>query len=114
MLDVYLGAAGVLTGTARASQESRERAEELAARRLEQKRRREREEKRAELEEQIRKLRRAFEREESEESEISKQEAILAKNQASSWASMARKVAALRYADDGEKPAPANENRRGA
>ena len=53
LLDVYLGPAGVLTGSARVAQEAREKAEVLNSQNLAEKRMREREHKRKALEAQI-------------------------------------------------------------
>jgi circadian clock protein KaiC len=64
--DVYVGAEGVLTGSARASQEARERATELLRQQEIEGRQRELERKRTALESRIAALRREFEVEEDE------------------------------------------------
>ncbi|MBV9081409.1 MAG: circadian clock protein KaiC [Acidobacteriaceae bacterium] len=66
LTDVYLGPEGVLTGSARASQEAKERAEALTHRQEVERIERELERRRAALEAQITILRREFEAEEEE------------------------------------------------
>jgi circadian clock protein KaiC len=66
LLDVYVGPEGVLTGSARQSQEARERAETLAREQELQRRRRERERKREALEARITAMRKEFEIEDEE------------------------------------------------
>ena len=66
LLDVYVGPEGVLTGSMRAAQESRERAERLARRQDRERRERELEARRTALEAQIAALRAEFESVQSE------------------------------------------------
>jgi circadian clock protein KaiC len=95
LLDVYLGPAGVLTGTARAAQEAREKAEELVLEQVQKKKRREFDLKRRALEGRIAELRAEFERETQEEEAIRKQEQARIQLVHSDRAAMAR----LRRAD---------------
>jgi circadian clock protein KaiC len=64
--DAYLGPHGVLTGSARQSQEARERAEALARRQKREGRKRERERRREALEARIAAMRKTFDAEEEE------------------------------------------------
>ncbi|MCW8195572.1 KaiC family protein [Proteobacteria bacterium 005FR1] len=66
LVDVYVGAEGVLTGTARAQQESRERAERLRRQREIERRQQELERKKKALDHQIASLRAEFEAEAAE------------------------------------------------
>jgi len=66
LIDAYVGPAGVLTGSARAAQEAREREAELSRRQVTQLRRRELARKRAAIERQIAELTALIEAEESE------------------------------------------------
>lgn len=66
LMDVYVGAAGVLTGSSRLSQETRERAAVLAREQEMEGRRRERERKREALEARIFAMRKEFEAEDEE------------------------------------------------
>src|SRR5581483_10422127 len=66
LLDVYVGSEGVLTGSARAALEAREKAAALTARQDADRRRRDRDRKRAALEAKIHALRKEFEIEDSE------------------------------------------------
>lgn len=66
LLDVYTGPEGVLTGSARLSQETRERAEMLAREQELERRQRDRERKRAALEARIMAMRKEFELEDEE------------------------------------------------
>jgi circadian clock protein KaiC len=70
LVDVYVGASNVLTGSARLAQEARERDEALGRRQSAQAKQRERVRKRAALEARIEALRKEFESEETE-SEVS-------------------------------------------
>ena len=73
LLDVYVGSEGVLTGSARAALEAREKAAALTARQDADRRRRDRDRKRAALEAKIHALRKEFEIEDSEISLLSSQ-----------------------------------------
>jgi circadian clock protein KaiC len=74
MVDAYLGPEGVLTGSARAAQEAREREQELARRQSIERRRRELARRRAATERQVAELMAALEAEESEVSTLIEQE----------------------------------------
>jgi circadian clock protein KaiC len=74
MVDAYLGPDGVLTGSARAAQEAREREQELARRQSIERRRRELARRRAVTERQVAELAAALEAEESEVSTLIEQE----------------------------------------
>ncbi len=75
MIDVYAGPEGVLTGTARAVQESRERDAELARKEAAERRRREIVRKRTATERQIAEMLAELEAEESEAAKMAEQEA---------------------------------------
>ncbi len=75
LLDVYVGPEGVLTGSSRISQESRENASALARRQETERRHRERMRKRQALEARIEALRKEFEAEEDEASTLISDEA---------------------------------------
>ena len=74
LIEPYIGPEGVLTGSARAAQESRERETELNRRQQTDRRRREMDRKRAAMERQIAELRAAIEAEESEAATLIEQE----------------------------------------
>ncbi|MGA7821870.1 MAG: circadian clock protein KaiC [Candidatus Sulfotelmatobacter sp.] len=74
LLDVYVGAEGVLTGSSRLSQEAREKAEALARQEEAERRNRERKRKREALEARIAALRKEFEAEEEEAATLDAQE----------------------------------------
>jgi circadian clock protein KaiC len=74
--DVYLGSEGVLTGSARQSQESREKLAALTRRQEIEGKRRERERKREALEARIVALRKEFEAEEEEADRLISQEQV--------------------------------------
>jgi circadian clock protein KaiC len=74
LLDVYVGPEGVLTGSSRISQESRESASALARRQEAERRQRERMRKRQALESRIVALRKEFEAEEEEAATLSSDE----------------------------------------
>lgn len=74
IVDAYVGPDGVLTGSARAAQEARERASELLRRQTTERRRREVARKRAATERQIIEMRAAIEAEEAEISTLIEQE----------------------------------------
>jgi len=99
LLDVYLGPSGVLTGSARASQEAREKAEAALGVRQQARRRRESAQKRQALEEQIRGLRHEFEQSEAAERELREQEETLGKRTVQNRALLAH----LRQADASEQ-----------
>ena len=74
LMDVYVGAAGVLTGSSRLSQETRERAAVLAREQEMEGRRRERERKREALEARIFAMRKEFEAEDEEAARLADQD----------------------------------------
>lgn len=74
LMDVYVGAEGVLTGSSRLSQETRERAAALAREQEIEARRRERERKREALEARILAMRKEFEAEDEEASRLADQD----------------------------------------
>jgi circadian clock protein KaiC len=108
LVDVYLGPAGVLTGSARASQEGREQEEASLLALQQERKRRDRQQKRRDLDEQIRALRAEFQREEAEERSIQIQEESLARRTSLGRASMAQ----LRRADTNEANNPVGELRK--
>jgi circadian clock protein KaiC len=95
LLDVYLGAAGVLTGSARLVQEAKDKAETLAQQQQQARKQRERRQKRLLLERQMAELRAELEMEEEEERQISAQEKAVAETSARNREARAR----LRRAD---------------
>jgi circadian clock protein KaiC len=88
--DVYLGSAGVLTGSARAAQEMLERAQALAQQQEMERRRYGLERKRHALEAQIAMLRAEFEAEAEEMNEVIAQDELRQQRQLNSRADMAR------------------------
>jgi len=74
LLDVYLGPEGILTGSARAAQEAREKAESVLADISQKKRQRDFERKRKAFEGRIADLRAEFEKEQQEEEALRQQE----------------------------------------
>jgi circadian clock protein KaiC len=97
LADVYLGAEGVLTGSARLSQEAREKAAALQTRQNVEARQRDLERKREALEARIAALRKDFEAEQEEATRIIEQEAIRAEAVLADRKRMARS----RKADNG-------------
>lgn len=97
LLDVYLGPGGVLTGSARVAQESKEKAELLAQQQQQARKQRERRRKRLSLERQIAELRAEFEMEENEERQIRAQEESLAKSVATNQINLGRMRGADRF-----------------
>lgn len=97
LLDVYLGPGGVLTGSARVAQESKEKAELLAQQQQQARKQRERRRKRLSLERQIAELRAEFEMEENEERQIRAQEESLAKSLATNQINLGRMRGADRF-----------------
>jgi circadian clock protein KaiC len=104
LLDVYLGPSGVLTGSARLSQEAAERAEQARKDLAMQKRIRDLERKRKALEAQMAALRADLEGEEEEIRMITEEDQIQAKLLAGDRAAMARN----RFADAAARPLSVN------
>lgn len=101
LIDVYIGPEGVLTGSARQAQETRERAAELQRAQNTERKRRELERRRAAIEAQIKALRAEFETQEEEIELLIKQEqtaeSLLRENQ--------KDMARLRKADAAKEKA---------
>jgi circadian clock protein KaiC len=76
LADVYVGAEGVLTGSARLSQEARERADALSRREQLEAKQRERQRKREALETRISAMRKEFEAEDVELGNLIEQEYV--------------------------------------
>lgn len=91
LLDVYLGPGGVLTGSARVAQESREQADVLVLKQQQARKQRERRQKRLALERRIAELRAEFEMEEDEERHVRTQEERLAKTRAANRTNLGRR-----------------------
>ena len=106
--DVYLGPAGVLTGSARAAQEAKDAAEASARRQEISRRERALERKRQALEAQIGALRDEFEIEEQEIMSILAQEETLEKSRTDQQREMAR----VRHADAPSSKSAGSETRR--
>lgn len=104
LLDVYLGPSGVLTGSARLSQEAAERAEQARKDLAMQKRIRDLERKRKALEAQMAALRADLEGEEEEIRMITEEDQVQAKLLAGDRAAMARN----RFADAAARPLSVN------
>ena len=100
LLDVYVGPEGVLTGSARASLEAREKASSIAVREEADRRRRDRDRKRAALEAKIVALRKEFEIEDAELSLLASQEL----RQANELSQDRQSMATLRQADEHVRP----------
>ena len=96
LLDVYVGPEGVLTGSARASLEARERSAALALQEESDSRRRDRDRRRAALEAKITALRKEFEIEDSELSLRTSQDV----NHGTRLVQDRQTMATLRQADD--------------
>jgi circadian clock protein KaiC len=90
ILDVYLGSTGVLTGSARMTQEARERADAAALLQMQARKKSERQRKRAELERHIAQLRAEFEANERENEEIEAYDATVLKRLIANREAMAR------------------------
>jgi len=90
LLDVYVGPEGVLTGSTRLSQETREKAAALARQQEEERRERDRTRKREALEARIAALRKEFEVEEEEAETSGEQNAMRAELMTSNREAMAR------------------------
>jgi circadian clock protein KaiC len=90
LLDVYVGPEGVLTGSMRLSQETREKAAALARQQEEERRERDRTRKREALEARIAALRKEFEVEEEEAETSGEQNAMRAELMTSNREAMAR------------------------
>lgn len=102
LTDVYLGPEGMLTGSARLAQESRERAAAAARRREVARMRRDLERKRLELEAQLAALRARFEAERED-----LEAAIALEQSRDDWFTSSRaEMARSRQADEGNGPAP--------
>ncbi len=95
LIDVYVGSSGVLTGTARLAQESRERAEQAVFEQTTRNRVRDAQRRRKTLEAQIAALRAEYEYQEQELDRVRSEEALREKMLASDREAMGRK----RYAD---------------
>mgnify|MGYP001605213015 CR=1 FL=1 len=100
IVDTYIGPNGVLTGSARAVQADREKAQALASRQEAARRKREQERKRAALERKISELRSASETEAAELRRIAKQVSARTQMLTTDRAASAR----LRHADLGKTP----------
>jgi circadian clock protein KaiC len=110
LMDVYVGAEGVLTGSSRLSQEARERAAALAREQQMEARRRERERKREALEARIAALRKEFEAEDQEAVRLEDTDRILEQELAVNRDAMARS----RKSDGATTPEPSPEEPRAA
>ena len=109
LLDVYVGPEGVLTGSARASLEAREKAAALLVREESGRRMRDRDRKREALEAKIIALRKEFEIEDSELSLLASQEL----RQAKELSQNRHRMASLRHADDSAQSSRSGNSRPG-
>jgi circadian clock protein KaiC len=108
--DVYIGPEGVLTGSARQSQESREKSAAATRRQEIEAKQRERQRKREALEARIAALRKEFEAEEEEARRVIFQEQVREENLQQDL----KRMAARRKADVEPEIAFSRENRKGA